>query len=208
MRKRIYLGLQIILGLFGLGMLALAGWPSTNSSTMIRPDLTWLRNEEDANGFSLSILEQIEKTHFVVSWPQRLRPGERGAIRLSWRSESPLPSPGNWAITPARSVVAARLEVSGGGVIPAGVWHEVVDARRPMSLTWEVVPQGKAPLRGTLWVYLQASAQEGDQGTNFPILAWPFTISVVAPLGFSRWALGGLGILLLAVAVWLQKRQT
>ncbi|WP_299027197.1 hypothetical protein [uncultured Thermanaerothrix sp.] len=208
MKERIYTGLRIVASLLGLGLLALAGWPSANSRVVLKPDLTWLRNNgEAAGGLPDGILESIEKTDLVFRWPQRLRVGESGSIRLSWEPRTPSSSSEDLISVPTRFMVATRLEVSGGGrVTPIGMWREVVDMRKPTSLNWEVVALEKTSLQGTLWVYVH-NPQDANQGLDLPILAWSFTISVDAPLGLPRWALGLLGGLLMGMSL-IRNRQS
>jgi hypothetical protein len=202
MRRLIYTGLQLGLIIIGGLLLGLAWWPSRTTQTILHLNLAWLSDQPESEEIH-RFAKVLGDGQVILHWPQRLRPGEWGKISLSWRPGVATPSPSHQDTSPLRSILAARLEVNGGHVEPVGVWREVVDLRKALTLTWRIVGQTNQPLQGTLWMYIHPSSVGDSSDVDLPILAWPFTITVAYPLGIPGWVWGGLGGLAWIIAwVW------
>ncbi|MCX8023924.1 MAG: hypothetical protein N3A60_01840 [Thermanaerothrix sp.] len=177
-------------------------WPSRTSQITLHPNLEWLSHQPRSEEIR-SIAAAFDAGQVIVHWPQRLRPGEWGKISLGWIPGVATLSLNNQGASPLRSTLTMRLEVSGGHVEPVGVWREVVDLRKALTLNWRIVGQTNQPIQGTLWMYIQPSSVGDSSGMDLPILAWPFAITVAYPLGIPSWVWGGLGGLAWMIAlIW------
>ncbi len=209
MRKSVSVMIQVGLIVAGSLLLGLALWPSSTTQTIVHPNLAWLSHQPGGEELH-RIAQAFADGQVVLRWPQRLRPGEWGKISLNWLPGAETFVPENQTLSPLRPVLAVRLEVNGGYVEPAGIWHEAVDLRKALTLTWRIAGQTNQLVQGTLWMYIQPSLVGDNDGVDLPILAWPFTITVAYPLGISSWLWGGLGGLAWMIAlvwrIWWMKR--
>ncbi|MGB9799607.1 MAG: hypothetical protein ACPLUL_05885 [Thermanaerothrix sp.] len=210
MRNSVSMGIRVGLLIIGALLLGLALWPSRTTWITLHPDLEWLSNQPEGEDIQIDTVGALSYGQLVIGWPQRLRPREWGKISLNWVPGVSTPLPSDPVASPLRLVLTVRLEINGGYVEPAGIWREVVDLRKGMTLTWRLMSQTDQPIRGTLWIYAQTSSVEGVDGGGLPILAWPFTIHVATPLGVSNWIWVGLGGLMWVMALtwqrWWMKR--
>lgn len=205
MRRSIDTAFQLGLIIIGGLMLGLALWPSRTTQTILHLNLAWLSDQPKSEEIH-RIANLLGDGQVVLHWPQRLRPGEWGKISLNWLPGAETLAPEAQTVSPMRAVLTVRLEVGGGHVEPVGVWREVVDLRKALTLTWRIVGQTNQPLQGTLWMYIRPSSAGDSRDMDLPILAWPFSLPVAYPLGIPGWVWGGLGGLAWMIALmWRSK---
>jgi hypothetical protein len=95
--------------------------------------------------------------NLVLTWPDRLRVGDRGLIQLSIEENANLTETGNM-------LVEGRLELSGMVTVPAGEIYEPIGQDGRAVFFWNARPDRAGIFDGFVWLHLNAIFPGEAQG--------------------------------------------
>jgi hypothetical protein len=156
----------------------------------------------------------------VLEWPPVMRLGDLEQVRLQFGLAGPAAASLPAAAPPGGlySVLAeARLELPGLPHSPPGEISQALTLGRPLSFTWNLLPQETGEAAGTLWLHLRFTSASGEPELRQVLTAQRIQVRAIDFLGLSGpWAraLGSAGLVLGAVlcldgvVMWLWSHRT
>lgn len=116
----------------------------------------------------------------LLEWPQRLRPGDAGEVRLTFYPE-PLPQ----GVRDLDRILQSRLELAGITQTPTGEISQLLTLEHPVAFLWNLRSNQMGNYPGDVWLYVRQYSQNEAQKQRKVVLSHHFDFPVSGLLGLS-----------------------
>ena len=103
-----------------------------------------------------------------LEWPESLRLGDAGEVRLSFNPEIPVGAQAPQPETSggANQVLQSRLELAGIAYTPTGEISQALSMAHPVIFLWNLRARQMGDFSGTTWLHLSEISANGSQTGN------------------------------------------
>jgi hypothetical protein len=206
--------------------LVIFGWgvrPTSfeNQKVLFSSQELWSPSVEHTGSESDLDTEDVPANQLLFEFPKSLRRGDAGIIRMAFEpssSENSHSAPPDSATIPpsedndvCRSVLRARLDLSGIRHTPTGEISQKLALDHPVIFLWNLSPEKAGIFNGNVWLHALCVPEIGTSEIGKVLAAKQVNIRVTSLFGLSgslSRAIGGVGVfmgLTLGLEGWLFK---